>query len=93
MTCISEITDELLLSNATPEQCEEFVKKNTDEMYYVPAGYRIGGVALMGRKAIPIGISGPDLIFQFVKPCRGFFVLKMKDAQDEIDRLRAKFKK
>ncbi|MGP8321159.1 MAG: DUF1894 domain-containing protein [Methanosarcinaceae archaeon] len=93
MSCINEITDEIMLSNATPKQCEDFVKKNTDEMFNVPAGYKVRGVALMGKNTIPVGISGSDIIFQFVKPCRGFYVLKIKDAQDEIDRLHAKFKK
>ena len=93
MSCINEITDEILLSNATPKQCEEFVKNNTDEMYYVTAGYKIRGVALLGKDTIPVGISGSDFIFQFVKPCRGFYVLKIKDAQDEIEKLRASFKK
>lgn len=93
MSCVNEITDEILLSNATPKQCEEFVKNNTDEMYYVTAGYKIRGVALLGKDTIPVGISGLDFIFQFVKPCRGFYVLKIKDAQDEIEMLRASFKK
>ncbi len=93
MSCVNEITDEILLSNATPKQCEEFVKNNTDEMYYVTAGYKIRGVALLGKDTIPVGISDSDFIFQFVKPCRGFYVLKIKDAQDEIEKLRASFKK
>jgi len=92
MSCIEDIPYEILLSQITPKQCDEFVKKNTDEMYHVPGGYKIRGVALKGD-AIPVGISGTDLIFQFMKPCYGFFVLKIKDAQDEIERVRAEFKK
>lgn len=93
MACINEITDEVMLNNATPKQCEEFIKNNTDEIYHVNAGYRIRGVALLGKDKIPVGIKDLDLIFQFVKPCRGFYVLKIKDAHDEIEKLRAEFKK
>ena len=89
MSCIDEIPYEILLSRATPKQCEEFVKKNTDEMYHVPGGYKISGVPLVGGNAIPVGISGSDLIFQFVKPCSGLYVLKIVDAQDDIEKVRA----
>ena len=93
MSCIDEIPYEILLSRATPKQCEEFVKKNTDEMYHVPGGYKISGVPLVGGNEIPVGVSGSNLIFQFVKPCSGLYVLKIKDAQDEIERVRTGFKK
>ena len=93
MSCIEEITYNIMLSRATPKQCEEFVKKNTDEMYHVPGGYKICGVPLVGGNAIPVGVSGSDLIFQFVKPCSGLYVLKIESAQDEIERVRAEFKK
>ena len=89
MSCIDEIPYEIMLSRATPKQCEDFVKNNTDEMYYVPGGYKIRGVPLVGGNNIPVGVSGPNLIFQFVKPCSGLYVLKINDAQDEIDRVRA----
>ena len=88
MTCIDEITYEIMLSQATPKQCENFVKKHTDEIYYVSGGYKIRGVPLVGGNTIPVGISGSNLIFQFVKPCSGLYVLKIKDAQDEIDKVR-----
>ena len=89
MTCIDEIPYNIMLSHATQKQCEEFVKKNTDEIYYVPGGYTIRGVPLVGGNAIPVGVSGKNLIFQFVKPCSGLYVLKIEDAQDEIERVRA----
>lgn len=89
MSCIDEISYEILLSRATPKQCEEFVKKNTNEMYHVPGGYKIRGVPLVGGHSIPVGVSGSDLIFQFVKPCSGLYVLKIVDAQDEVDKVRA----
>lgn len=92
MSCIDEIPYEILLSRVTPKQCGEFVKKNTDEMYHVPGGYKIRGVPLVGGTAIPVGISGSDLIFQFVKPCSGLYVLKISEAQDEIEKVRAEFK-
>ncbi|NYT19202.1 MAG: DUF1894 domain-containing protein, partial [Methanosarcinales archaeon] len=38
--------------------------------------------------SIPIGIKGNDLIFQFIKPCSGLFILRIKDAQDEIEKIR-----
>ena len=89
MTCIDEIPYNIMLSHATQKQCAEFVKKNTDEIYYVPGGYTIRGVPLVGGNAIPVGVSGKNLIFQFVKPCSGLYVLKIEDAQDEIERVRA----
>ncbi|MCD4704174.1 MAG: DUF1894 domain-containing protein [Methanosarcinaceae archaeon] len=89
MTCISEIPYEILLKDATPVQCEAYIRKHCDEVFHVPGGYRLRGVFLRGGKSIPIGSSGSDILFQFVKPCTGLFVLKLSDAHDEIEKLRS----
>lgn len=89
MTCIKDISYEILLSSVTPAQSEKYVRDNSDEVFYVPGGYKVRGVPLVGGDSIPVGIKGDDLIFQFVKPCSGLFVLMIKDAQDEIERLRS----
>lgn len=88
MSCINDIPYEIMLKGASPKECEEFVSKNSDEVYHVPAGYTIRGVMLRGAKTIPIGIKGNAIYFQYVKPCAGLFVLKLDNAEDEIGKLR-----
>jgi len=93
MACINEVPHEILLSGATLGQCEAFIRKNSDEVYHVSGGYKICGVPLMGSRPIPIGVKGSELLFLYTKPCFGLFVLKIKDADDEIKRLHSFSKK
>ncbi|AKB80480.1 hypothetical protein MSHOH_3997 [Methanosarcina horonobensis HB-1 = JCM 15518] len=92
MVCLSEYDFEILLKNATPKECENFIKERSDEVYLVPGGYSIKGIFLLGT-AIPVGFSGNAILFQFIKPCFGLFVLRMKDEAEEIKKLREQYKK
>jgi len=89
-SCTKDIPYEILLSGITPAQSEKFIKENSDRLFHVPGGYKIKGMKLIGSDKIPVGVQGKDLIFQFIKPCFGLFVLKITDAQDEIDKLQNK---
>ena len=93
MACINDIQYEILLSGATLGECEKFIRKNCDEVYHVNGGYKICDVPLMGSKPIPIGVKGSTMLFVFTKPCFGLFVLKIKDANAEIEHLRSSAKK
>lgn len=89
-SCTKDVPYEILLSGITPAQSEKFIKENSDRLFHVPGGYKIKGMKLIGSDKIPVGVKGKDLIFQFIKPCFGLFVLKITDAQDEIDKLQNK---
>ena len=92
MVCLSEFDYEILLKNATPKECENLIKEQSEEVYLVPGGYTVKGIFLLGT-AIPVGFSGNAIIFQFIKPCFGLFVLRMKNEADEINKLREQYKK
>ncbi|OJH49679.1 MULTISPECIES: DUF1894 domain-containing protein [Methanohalophilus] len=88
MACISDLPYEILLKGASVKKSEEFIRENCDEVYHVPGGYSLAGVMLKGGKTIPIGVKGNSIYFQYVKPCKGLFVLKLDDAEEEIEKLR-----
>ncbi len=92
MVCLSEYKLEILLKNATLKECESFIKELSEEMYLVPGGYTVKGIFLLGT-AIPIGFSGDAIIFQFIKPCFGLFVIRMGNEAEEIKKLREQYKK
>ena len=83
---------EILLKNTTLQECESFIKDNSEDMYLVPGGYKVKGIILLGTTS-PVGFSGNDIIFQYTKPCFGFFVLKLEGEVEEIRRLREQYKK
>lgn len=89
MACISDLPYEIVLSGVTPGQSEKYIKEKSDEVFYVPGGYKLLGVVLRGGSEIPVGVKGSDLLFQYVKPCSGLFVLRIRDEPDEINRLRS----
>ena len=88
MVCLNDIKYDILLKDATPKECEDLIMDICDEVYYVKAGYKIRDIALVGSEQIPAGIRNNSIVFRFIKPCTGLFVLEIKDALDEIERLR-----
>ncbi len=92
MVCLSELEFEILLRNTTLKDCEKTVKANSEEAYLVPGGYKVKGFTLLGKSS-PVGFSGNDIIFQYTKPCFGFFVLRLKNESEEVKKLKAQYRK
>jgi hypothetical protein len=88
MSCIEQMKYDLLLERVSFREAKEFIEKNSDEVYYVDPGYKIfKDYYIIGVPPIPIGAKGDELLFTYVKPCHGTFVMKVK-SEEEIQRLR-----
>ena len=82
MSCIEQMKYEILMEKNTFKESREFIEKNSDEVYYVPPGYKIfNNYYIIGISPIAIGIKGYALIFTYTKPCYGTFVLSI-DSED-----------
>ncbi len=91
MSCIEQMKYEILMEKNTFKESREFIQKNSDEVYYVPPGYKIfNDYYIIGIPPIAIGIKGNALIFTYTKPCYGTFVLSIdsEGSRKEIYRLR-----
>jgi len=88
MGCIELMDYEILLSNVSFKEGREFIKRNFREVYEVEPGYKLFDVYLIGVPPILVGVEDEHVIFPYLKPCRGTFVLKMKGGE-EIGRLRS----
>ncbi len=91
MSCIEQMKYEILMEKKTFKESREFIEKNSDEVYYVPPGYKIfNNYYIIGIPPIALGIKGNALIFTYTKPCYGTFVLSIdsEDSRKEIYRLR-----
>ena len=88
MSCIEQMKYDLLLERISFKEAREYIEKNSDEVYYINPGYRIfKDYYVIGVPPVAIGAKGEDLIFTYVKPCHGTFVMKIK-SPEEIERLR-----
>ena len=92
MVCLSELNYEVLLRNATLKECESIIKENSKDVYLVPGGYKVRDIFLLGT-LIPVRFSESDILFQFIKPCFGLFVIRLKNEEKEIKKLRDQYKK
>jgi hypothetical protein len=92
MACLREYRYEILLKNATLKECEDYIKGRSEDVYLVPGGYKVKGITLLGMTS-PVGFSGNDIRFQFTKPCFGFFVIKLRNEAEEVNKLRDQYKK
>ena len=88
MSCIEQMKYDLLLERVSFKEAKEFIEKNSDEVYYVNPGYKIfKDYYIIGVPPIAMGAKGDDLLFTYVKPCHGTFVMKI-ESEEEIKRLR-----
>jgi hypothetical protein len=91
MSCIEQKKYKILLEKTTFKESREYIEKNSDEVYYVPPGYKIfNDYYVIGIPPIALGAKGNALFFTYTKPCHGTFVLTIEDEESkkEIDKLR-----
>jgi hypothetical protein len=91
MSCIEQMKYDILLERISFKESREYIEKNSEEVYYVPPGYKIfKDYYIIGIPPIAVGAKGNALIFPYTKPCHGSFVLSIEneDSIKEINRLR-----
>jgi hypothetical protein len=88
MSCIEQMKYKLHLERTSFKEAREYVEKNSEEVYYVQPGYKIfKDYYLIGVPPVAIGVKGRELLFPYVKPCHGTFVMSV-ESEEEINRLR-----
>lgn len=88
MSCIEQMKYKLLLERTSFKEAREFIEKNSDEVYYVNPGYKIfKDYYMIGVPPIAMGAKGRELVFTYVKPCHGTFVMTI-ESEEEVQRLR-----
>ena len=73
---------EILLSRIAFKQASDFIKKNFQKVYEVEPGFKLFDVYLIGVPPIFVATEDNSVIFPYVKPCHGTFVLKIEDAEE-----------
>jgi hypothetical protein len=77
----------LHLERTSFKEARAYIKKNSDEVYYVDPGYKIfKDYYIIGVPPIAVGAKGKELLFTYVKPCHGAFVMSI-ESEEEIDKL------
>jgi hypothetical protein len=92
MSCIEQLKYKLILERTSFKEAREYVEKNADEVYYVDPGYKIfKDYYIIGVPPVALGVKGNELIFPFVKPCHGTFLMAV-ESEEEIERLQKREK-
>ena len=88
MSCIEQMKYKLYLERTSFKEAREYIEKNSEEVYYVDPGYKIfKDYYIIGVPPVAMGVRGKELLFTYVKPCHGTFVMGI-DSEEEIARLR-----
>lgn len=88
MSCIEQMKYKLLLERVSFKEAREYIEKNSDEVYYVNPGYKIfKDYYMIGVPPMAMGVKGKEMLFTYVKPCHGTFVMAL-ESEEEINRLR-----
>jgi hypothetical protein len=92
LSCIEQLKYKLYLERTSFKEAREYIEKNSDEVYYVEPGYKIfKDYYIIGVPPVAMGVKGKELIFTYVKPCHGTFVMAL-ESEEEINRLREREK-
>jgi hypothetical protein len=88
MSCIEQMKYKLHLERTSFKEARKYIEKNSDEVYYVDPGYKIfKDYYIIGVPPVAMGVRGTEMLFTYVKPCHGTFVMGI-DSEEEIARLR-----
>jgi hypothetical protein len=88
MSCVEQMKYKLHLERTSFKDAREYIEKNSDEVYYVDPGYKIfKDYYIIGVPPVAMGVRGKEMLFTYVKPCHGTFVMGI-DSEEEIARLR-----
>ncbi len=92
MSCIEQMKYKLYLERTSFKEAREYIEKNSDEVYYVDPGYKIfKDYYIIGVPPVAMGVKGKEMLFTYVKPCHGTFVMAL-ESEEEINRLREREK-
>ena len=93
MSCVEQMKYKLYLERTSFKEAREYIEKNSEEVYYVDPGYKIfKDYYIIGVPPVAMGVRGNEMLFTYVKPCHGTFVMGI-DSEEEITRLRENEKK
>ena len=87
MGCLESLPYEVIMSKITFKEARDFLSKY-QEKYDVQPGYRIFDLNIIGVPPIRVAVDGDSVIFPYTKPCHGTFLICVREAADEIARLR-----
>jgi len=88
LSCIEQLKYRLYLERTSFKEAREYIENNSEEVYYVDPGYKIfKDYYLIGVPPVALGVRGNEILFTYVKPCHGTFVMGL-DSPEEIARLR-----
>ncbi len=90
MSCVEQMKYKLYLERTSFKDAREYIERNSDEVYYVEPGYKIfKDYYMIGIPPVAMGVKGSEMLFTYVKPCHGTFVMAI-DSKEEINRLRTR---
>lgn len=87
MGCIEDLTYNILAKGLSFPESRQYIKKHYSEIYHIMPGTKLFGDPLIGPPPIAIGLQGDIVIFPYVKPCHGTFLLSI-EGSEEAERVR-----
>lgn len=93
--CVNKLDGTIILSDATPEQVDAYIRRRCREYYTVISGFefkevevRLAAPMLLGLK-----IRKRKILLPFTKSCHGTFLYEIDAEKEDIDFIRARLEK
>ncbi|MDI6720502.1 MAG: DUF1894 domain-containing protein [Methanomicrobiales archaeon] len=90
--CVNKLGGRIVLSDATPEQVNEYVRRRCREYYEVTPGFEFRNISLLLRAPMLLGVQvkRKKILLPFTKVCLGTFLYEIPAEEGDLDYIRSR---
>jgi len=93
--CVNNLGGRVILSGASPDDVNNYVRENSKEYYEVISGFEFRDVRMLLRSPMLVGlkIKRQKILLPFTKPCYGTILYEIDAKAGDFDFLRSNLPK
>ncbi len=92
--CVNKLDGRIILSDATPEQVNEYVRRKCKEYYEVAPGFEFRNISLLLKAPMLLGlqVKRKKILLPFTKVCMGTFLYEIPAKEGDLDHIRSRLR-
>jgi hypothetical protein len=93
--CVNKLNGTILLTDATPDQVNEYIRRKCKEYYAMVPGFIFRDVTILLKAPMLVGLQNrrKKILLPFTKPCTGTFLYEVAAKEAELDFIRSALEK
>ena len=93
--CVNKLEGKIILSDATPEQVNEYVRRKCREYYEMPSDFEFKSITILQKAPMLVGlqVKRRKILLPFTKICTGTFLFEINAKEEDLDYIRSRLEK